>query len=140
MVDHLSAELRSRLMGRIRCTDTQPELKVRRLVHAMGYRYRLHRRDLPGTPDLTFTGRRKIIFVHGCFWHQHGCRRGMRPSSNRDFWNRKLDRNIHRDQETVAALKRNGWSILVVWECETNDLTKLANRLKNFLSISVGAA
>lgn len=133
MADHLSVELRSRLMGRIRSTDTQPELKVRRLVHGMGYRYRLHRRDLPGTPDLTFPGRRKIIFVHGCFWHQHGCRQGMRPSSNREFWNRKLDRNIHRDQEAVAALERDGWSTLIVWECETNNLTGLTERLENFL-------
>lgn len=133
MTDRISAELRSRIMARIRGADTRPEMRVRRLLHGMGYRYRLHRRDLPGTPDLVFPARRKIIFVHGCFWHQHNCPRGSRPASNQDFWNRKLDKNVLRDRKNITALEGIGWSVLVVWECETNDLECLTERLDGFL-------
>jgi len=134
VTDHISPELRSRVMGRVRGKNTEPEKRVRRLVHGMGFRYRLHRRDLPGTPDLVFTGRKKIIFVHGCFWHQHDCPRGARPSSNTSFWNRKLDGNIQRDERNVSALKKDGWKVLVVWECETKNPARLTKRLKKFLS------
>ena len=133
MADNLSPELRSRVMSRIRGVDTRPEVKVRRLVHGMGYRYRLHRRDLPGTPDLVLPSRRKIIFVHGCFWHQHSCRRGSRPASNQDFWNSKLDGNIRRDRANMAVLERAGWTVLVIWECETKDIEALTARLDAFL-------
>ena len=133
MTDHISSDLRSRLMGRIRGRNTKPEMLVRRLVHRMGFRYRLHRRDLPGTPDLVFPSQKKIIFVHGCFWHQHDCPRGARPASNKKFWNAKLDNNIRRDRETVSLLKDLGWSVLIVWECETKNREELEDRMKIFL-------
>lgn len=129
-----TADSRRALMRRIRKTDTKPELALRRLVHAMGYRFRLHRRDLPGTPDLVFPGRRKIIFVHGCFWHQHDCRLGnKRPSSNVGYWHPKLARNVERDVINRALLAEQGWQVLVVWECEIGRNEKLAPRLKSFL-------
>ena len=127
-------------MSRIRGRDTQPELIVRRLVHGMGYRYRLYRRDLPGRPDLVFPGRRKVILVHGCFWHQHDCSRGRRPSSNRTFWDAKLDRNVARDRENIGALEGLGWSVFVVWECETRDRDGLAARVSAFLGPPGSAA
>ena len=108
-------------------------MRVRRLVFSLGYRYRLHQSDLPGTPDLVFPGRRKVIFVHGCFWHQHECSRGVRPASNIEFWNTKLSRNVQRDQKNVYALTADGWSVLVVWECETKSLHSLASRIVEFL-------
>ena len=133
MTDHISSDLRSRLMGRIRGRNTKPEMLIRRMVHRMGFRYRLHRRDLPGTPDLVFPNRKKIIFVHGCFWHQHNCPRGARPTSNKKFWDIKLDNNIRRDQETMSLLEGRGWSVLVVWECEMKNLEELEDRMKAFL-------
>ena len=120
-------------MARIRGKDSQPEMRVRRLVFSLGYRFRLHQRDLPGAPDLVFRGRRKAIFVHGCFWHQHDCPRGSRPTSNTEFWNNKLDRNIERDRKNIAALTEAGWSTLVVWECEIKALDSLALRITDFL-------
>lgn len=140
MTDNLSPEIRSRTMSRVRSVDTRPEMKVRRIVHGMGYRYRLHRRDLPGVPDLVFPGRRKIIFVHGCFWHQHSCRHSSRPTSNRDFWNRKLDGNVLRDRANIAALERAGWSVLVIWECETKDVEAVSARMDAFLRGGSGSA
>lgn len=107
---------------------------VRSLVHRMGFRFRLHRSDLPGTPDLLFPGRKKVIFVHGCFWHQHDCVRGKRPSSNESFWSSKLDANIRRDKKNIAALEEGNWQVLVVWECETKERTILIARLEAFLS------
>ena len=133
MTDRFTPEQRSVLMSRIRGRDTRPELSVRRQVHGMGYRYRLYRRDLPGRPDLVFPGRRKVIFVHGCFWHQHDCLRAGRPSSNRTFWDAKLDRNVARDRENVEALEGLGWSVLVIWECEVRDRDRLAERVSAFL-------
>lgn len=120
-------------MGRVRGKDTGPEMRVRRLVYRMGFRYRLHCRGLPGKPDLAFSGRKKAIFVHGCFWHQHDCARGTRPLSNRDFWNRKLDRTVQRDKANISALEECGWSVLIVWECETKNLDQLEDRVKEFL-------
>ena len=120
-------------MGRVHAKDTKPELLVRRLVHSMGYRFRLHRRDLPGTPDLVFPGRLKVIFVHGCFWHQHDCPRGARPVSNVSFWNSKLDANVERDKKNIARLRSLGWSVLIIWECETKCLESLSARIGRFL-------
>ncbi len=123
-------------MSRIRSRDTKPEMRVRRLVHGLGYRYRLHSEDLPGRPDLVFRPRRKVIFVHGCFWHRHeGCSRNRTPKSpeRRSFWRDKLDGNARRDRTNEVALRRIGWEILIIWECETKDLDPLAERVRAFL-------
>jgi len=121
-------------MSRIRGKDTKPEMIVRRLVHAAGYRYRLHRRDLPGCPDLVFPGRGKVIFVHGCFWHRHRCRYGRpMPSTRKAFWKRKLEANRARDRKNRRALRRQGWDVFVVWECQTKRPDWLLPRLVNFL-------
>lgn len=133
MADRIQPAVRSRIMRRVRAKDTKAEMTVRRLVHRLGYRYRLHARALPGTPDLVFPVRKKIIFVHGCFWHQHNCRRGTRPSSNLDFWNEKLEQNTARDRITISDLKEAGWSVLIIWECETTLLEPLTTRIKAFL-------
>lgn len=136
-LDTLSARRRSALMRRIRSRDTEPEMRVRRLVHGMGYRYRLHVKDLPGCPDLVFRPRRKAIFVHGCFWHQHvGCSRSGIPKSpeRRDYWQAKLTGNVLRDRRNEKALQAMNWRSLVVWECETKDLDQLAEKIKLFLS------
>ena len=122
-------------MARIRKVDTKPELVVRSLAHRMGYRFRLYRRDLPGTPDLTFPALRKVIFVHGCFWHQHGCKlSGKLPTTRAGYWHHKLERNVMRDEEATQALKMSGWDVLVIWECETKDLEALRERIGNYLS------
>jgi len=126
---------RSALMSRIRSKDTKPELIVRKTVHALGYRYRLHRSDLPGKPDLVFAGRKKAIFVHGCFWHSHTCGRGFIPKTNVVFWETKLERNRERDREAVQRLEAMGWSCLVIWECETAELTVLSTRIRQFLEL-----
>lgn len=125
----------SERMRRIRKTDTKPELVVRRQAHALGYRFRLHRRDLPGTPDLVFPTRRKIIMVHGCFWHQHDCRLGRKqPSANRCYWLPKLARNVARDVAVRKKLVAMGWAVLVIWECETQDAAEVRRKLHDFLS------
>jgi DNA mismatch endonuclease (patch repair protein) len=124
-------------MRQIKSRDTKPEMAVRRLVHHLGYRYRLHRCDLPGNPDLVFPGRRKIVFVHGCFWHQHSnaeCRHGRPPRSNEGYWNQKLAKNVARDERTFRALTELGWEVLTVWECEIADPDTLAINLTNFLN------
>jgi DNA mismatch endonuclease (patch repair protein) len=121
-------------MRAIRSTGMKPEMLVRRLVHGLGYRYRLHGHDLPGRPDLVFAPRRKIIFVHGCFWHQHaGCKLAHAPRSNISYWRPKLARNVARDAAHLSALKKNGWKVLVVWECQTKNVARLSQRLKRFL-------
>ena len=121
-------------MRRIRSKDTIPELKVRRLAHSMGYRYRLHYTGLPGKPDLVFQKKRKVIFVHGCFWHQHtDCVDGKVPASNRSYWEPKLRSNVERDAKAQSQLRRDGWDVLVVWECETKNAQCLAETLKKFL-------
>lgn len=135
-LDPLTVRERSERMRRIRSKDTKPEMRVRRLVHGLGYRYRLHASDLPGRPDLVFRPRRKVIFVHGCFWHRHeGCSRNRTPKSPelRGFWRDKLDGNAHRDRLNQASLREMGWAVLVVWECETRDLDRLAERVTEFL-------
>lgn len=136
MTDKLTPERRSENMRRIRSTSTKPEMAVRKLIYSMGYRYRVHRRDLPGKPDIVFGPRRKIIFVHGCFWHQHpisGCLDSRRPKSNTAYWESKLRRNIERDTAAQANLESAGWQVLVVWECETRDLAALTEKLRRFL-------
>jgi DNA mismatch endonuclease (patch repair protein) len=121
-------------MARVRSRDTKPEMVVRRLVYAMGYRYRLHARDLPGRPDLVFRPLRKAIFVHGCFWHRHpNCALARLPKSRADFWLPKLEANRQRDFKNECALKDVGWKVLIVWECELGDVAELKNRIKEFL-------
>lgn len=133
-MDSLTPEQRRYTMRQVRSQDTKPEMRVRRLTHRMGYRYRLHRKDLPGKPDLVFPGRKKIIFVHGCFWHRHDCPAGRKlPQTNQNYWMKKLDRNRMRDQQNYARLQALGWSILVIWECETKDEALLAERISLFL-------
>lgn len=128
-------QLRSRIMRSVRGANTGPEMTVRRAVFALGYRYRLHVKQLPGAPDLVFPGRFKIVFVHGCFWHQHRCRRGRRmPKSHVTYWSTKLARNVARDRRTIAALRRAGWSVKVVWECQTREQPMLVRRLRTFLA------
>nr|WP_295559204.1 very short patch repair endonuclease [uncultured Hyphomicrobium sp.] len=121
-------------MARIRKVDTKPEMIVRQLVHAMGYRFRLHRRDLPGAPDLVFPSRRKVIFVHGCFWHRHDCPDGRKiPRSKPEYWIPKLERNKQRDKTSVAQLEKLGWQTLTLWECQLKDLDQLRGAITQFL-------
>lgn len=135
MTDRISPEARSTLMSRIRGKDTKPELVVRRMLHAMGYRFRLHRRDLPGTPDIVLPGRRKVIFVHGCFWHGHeGCRFATKSATRPDFWAAKISANQARDRRSVGRLRRLGWSVGIVWECGIRHPDRLAARLHRFLN------
>ena len=136
MSDVHTAKQRSYNMSRIRSKDTKPELVVRSLVHRMGYRFRLHVTGLPGRPDLVLAARRKVIFVHGCFWHQHRCRFGrVTPVANSAFWAAKRQANSARDRQNVRSLKAAGWSVLVVWECWTKDPERrLLPRLRAFLS------
>lgn len=134
MTDNLTLSQRKKTMQRVRAKNTKPEMLVRRLIHGMGYRYRLHRADLPGKPDLVFTGRRKVIFVHGCFWHGHDCKAGQnKPVSNTGYWEQKLRRNVERDRAHRSELKRLGWDSLVVWECQLRDLDKLKTAILSFL-------
>ena len=117
-MDTRTPDQRRRIMQAVQSSDTGPELKIRRVLHRMGYRYRLHRKDLPGTPDLVFPGRRKVVFVHGCFWHWHGCKYGRLPKSRLDYWQPKLERNCERDCEKIRQLEAVGWIVHVVWQCE----------------------
>lgn len=129
------SDLRRRTMRAVKGRDTATEMTVRRLAHSLGFRYRLHRRDLPGTPDLVFPARRAVVFVHGCFWHQHHCPRGSRlPKTRRDYWEPKLRRNQHRDRRNQRLLGEMGWRVLVVWECQVTDNPSLATALQRFLA------
>ncbi len=135
MTDKLSKEQRSANMRAVKGHDTRPEMIVRRLTHRMGYRFRLHRSDLLGKPDLVFPGRRAVVFVHGCFWHGHTCKRGTgKPKANAAFWDAKLSRNAERDAEQLSRLKSDGWRALVIWECETKNELPLAAKIRNFLN------
>jgi DNA mismatch endonuclease, patch repair protein len=135
-VDNLTAEQRKKTMTRVKSKDTKPEMTIRRLVHAMGYRFRLHRSDLPGKPDLTFPKFRKVIFVHGCFWHGHSCKAGKnRPASNKSYWIPKLERNMQRDIENRKKLKELGWQSLVIWECQIKDIDKMQTVVRKFLGV-----
>jgi DNA mismatch endonuclease, patch repair protein len=135
MTDTVSKRERSRIMAAVKSKNTGPELFVRRLVHSLGYRYRLHVRGLPGTPDLVFPRLRKIINVNGCFWHMHSCKRCRVPSSRRGYWIAKLRRNAERDLRTRRALRREGWQALVVWECQTcpTNISRLRAKILKFL-------
>lgn len=134
MVDRLTPERRSRLMSRVRSKDTSPELAVRKIVHALGYRFRLHRRDLPGTPDMILPKHRAVIFVHGCFWHRHPkCRKASNPTTRVEFWTEKFRRNVERDKTDRNRLRRRGWRVLVVWECQTKNAAEVERRIISFL-------
>jgi DNA mismatch endonuclease (patch repair protein) len=134
VADRVTPERRSQIMSAIRSTNTKPEMAVRRVAHALGYRFRLHRCDLPGAPDLVFPARQAIIFVHGCYWHGHGCTRGgSGAKSNQHYWGPKIARNRERDAKCQDALVRAGWRVMVIWECETKDIAKLKGFLRIFL-------
>ncbi|WP_424578439.1 very short patch repair endonuclease [Bradyrhizobium sp. USDA 326] len=132
-MDRLTPARRSWLMSRVRGKDTAPEMVVRRAVHALGYRYRLHVADLPGCPDLVFRSRNKVIFVHGCFWHHHtGCRLATIPKTRGEFWQAKFKANRDRDRRAVSALRAMGWKVLIIWQCELRD-SGLFTRIRKFL-------
>ena len=140
MTDVFTPEQRSRVMARVRGKNTRPELAVRRLLWRAGHRYRLHRRDLPGSPDIAFIGRRLAVFVHGCFWHGHDCSRGARaPKQNAEYWRAKIARNRARDTAAEVALAAQGWRTLTVWECELKDEPALLARLDQAISRSGSA-
>ena len=130
----MPSEQRSRTMRAVKGRDTKPEWIVRRLLHRLGYRYRLHRKDLPGKPDIVLASRRRVIFVHGCFWHGHSCKRGnRRPKANAEYWNKKIEGNVERHARQLDELAAGGWSALTVWECELGDAFGLEKRLNAFL-------
>ena len=134
MTDVFTKEKRSWIMSRVKGRDTKPEILVRSMVHRMGFRFRVHQRDLPGNPDIVLARYSKIIFVNGCFWHGHKrCKRSKRPATNKRFWNKKLDGNIERDKRFRRKLHRMGWKVLVVWQCETLMPEKLLRKLERFL-------
>jgi len=134
MADVLSLAQRTACMRAVRSKDTSPEMLVRRTAHALGYRYALHVGRLPGKPDLVFTSRRKIIFVHGCFWHNHNCARGSRmPATNPVYWQTKRERNARRDTANIRQLRKEGWSVMTIWECRTKNRAALATRIRRFL-------
>jgi DNA mismatch endonuclease (patch repair protein) len=135
-MDRLSPKQRSALMARVRGKNTRPEMIVRRMAHKMKFRFRLHRSDLPGKPDLVFPGRRKVIFVHGCFWHRHSCPDGRStPATRTKYWNAKFARNKARDVKSRKALRKQGWDVLVIWECQTRRPEWLRGRLSKFLRV-----
>ena len=134
MTDVFDREKRSEIMARIRGRDTKPEMIVRRIAHALGFRFRLHRRDLPGSPDLVFPKYRAVIMVHGCFWHRHpGCRYASSPKTRVRFWEAKFEGNVVRDRRNEEALGELGWRVMVIWECETGDREAVAERIVGFL-------
>ena len=121
-------------MKQVPSKGSRPEKRLRSLLHAMGYRFRLHRKDLPGKPDIVFPSRSKIIFFHGCFWHGHDCQRGSRmPKTNADYWRQKIERNVNRDQKVRKELADRGWESMVVWECDLKDMSSLEDRIAGFL-------
>jgi DNA mismatch endonuclease (patch repair protein) len=133
-MDRLTPARRSWLMSQIGSKNTKPELVVRRLVFSMGYRYRLHYKRLPGSPDLVFPGRKKVIFVNGCFWHGHfGCKFGRLPKSRLMFWQAKIARNRERDDENITMLQADGWQVLTVWQCELKEIELLTSRINEFI-------
>lgn len=136
VLDTRSPEQRRRIMQAVKSKDTTPEIIVRRLLHRLGYRFRLHRKDLPGRPDIVLPKFRKAIFVHGCFWHAHGCAKGQPPKSRQEYWLPKLEANVNRDRAKIDELERLGWGVLVVWQCETKDADGLGRRLQAFVDES----
>ena len=134
MTDIVDSKRRSAMMARVRSRDTVPELAVRRIAHGMGLRFRLHRKDLPGRPDLVFPRHRVVVFVHGCFWHRHdGCRYASTPKSRISFWTKKLAANVHRDARQQAALRALGWRVLIIWECESRHMAVVERKLATLL-------
>jgi DNA mismatch endonuclease (patch repair protein) len=133
MTDMFTPARRSEIMARIRSGDTTPELALRRLIHRLGCRFRLHRSDLPGKPDIVLPKHRLVVFMHGCFWHGHTCKDGRRPGSNTRYWNSKLDRNMSRDKRNLRELRGLGWRCAVVWECQLENPTRLEQRLRRLL-------
>lgn len=132
----ISQEKRSVIMKSIRSSNTKPELRVRKILHSLGYRYRLHAKGLPGSPDIVFYSRKKVIFVHGCFWHQHpddNCRSSIKPRTNTEYWDSKLRRNIERDLQNQNDLVSLGWDYLILWECEIDDIEPLVHKIIFFL-------
>jgi len=135
MTDTVSREKRSAIMAAVRSRDTTPEKFVRSLIHRLGYRFRLHRKDLPGRPDIVLPRHRAVVFVHGCFWHAHRCKAGDRlPATNTEFWRNKRNENVIRDRMAIGRLRRLGLRILVVWECETKNAVVVADKIKLFLN------
>jgi DNA mismatch endonuclease, patch repair protein len=132
-MDRLTKDRRSWLMSRVKGRDTTPEVAVRSMIHTLGYRFRLHRADLPGKPDIVFGPRKKIVFVHGCFWHGHRCGKGRLPKSNNAFWRDKIVTNRARDLRHIRALARRGWKVLVIWQCELKDPLAVRRRIVDFL-------
>lgn len=132
-MDIISPEQRSELMSRIRGVDTKPELFVRHALHALGYRFRIHVRELPGSPDLVFPRRRAVIFVHGCFWHRHGCKKTYTPKTRQDFWQAKFTANVERDKRDRKLLDKEGWRVFAAWECEVESDETLLGRMAAFL-------
>lgn len=128
-MDHVTRSQRSAIMSKVQSKDTLPEMKVRKALHKMGVRYRLHRKDLPGSPDIVMRSRGRVIFVHGCFWHRHGCRKSTMPKTNVDFWLSKFERNVERDQQNIAQLRAMGWAVDVIWQCEAIQPDYLHDRL-----------
>ena len=132
-MDHVSPERRSFIMSCVGTKDTKPEMVVRRALHRLGYRYRLHRRDLPGSPDLVFPSRRKVVFVHGCFWHGHSCRWGRLPKTRPDYWQPKIASNRERDKRNLTTLEEAGWRAVVIWQCELKQADRALGRIVAFL-------
>lgn len=133
-MDRVLPAKRSEMMSKVRGTNTGPELIVRRIISSLGYHYRLHRRDLPGKPDLVFPGRKKVIFIHGCFWHRHECSAGRQlPKTRPEFWNQKLARNVERDREVQEQLRKMGWNVLIIWTCQLKQKDGLVTTIKGFL-------
>jgi DNA mismatch endonuclease (patch repair protein) len=133
-MDNLTKEERSVVMSKVRSKDTKPELTIRYIIHKAGYRYRLHKKSLPGKPDLVFASLRKIINVNGCFWHGHSCKAGRIPKSNVQFWINKIEANKARDRKNMRKLNRLGWSVKTIWECQTKDEVRVKNRLLRYLT------
>ncbi|WP_221165430.1 very short patch repair endonuclease [Rhizobium sp. NLR4a] len=134
-MDRLTSEHRSWLMSRVRGKNTTPEMRVRKVAHSLGFRYRLHRKDLPGKPDLCFPKRKVAIFVHGCFWHRHeGCRKASLPKSRTEYWYQKFASNVERDERSEASLVALGWKVHVIWECQTKNEAELRERLYRLLT------
>lgn len=134
-MDILDKKKRSEIMSRVRSCNTGPEVKARQILHGLGYRFRLHRKDLPGTPDIVLPAHKCVVFVHGCFWHRHeGCRDATTPKTKSGFWRKKFAENIARDRRNVVSLRKMGWRLLIVWECDLRNEEKLIRKLVDFLN------
>jgi len=138
MADIVSAEKRSWMMSRVSGKNTLPELKLRSILHKMGFRFRLHNKNLPGSPDIVLKKYRTVIFVHGCFWHRHeGCKKSTTPKANAEFWASKFSQNVERDKKNCEILKKAAWNVVVVWECELDNIAKTCKRIESFLRVHV---